>query len=141
LDYAYGGEITFTYFLKKDKQKIFGFAKFLDSPSSARMDSEFYQIINGKWEDATDNVLPDISLEKFTDDSTVVNSIGIYRYRVQFILPRQGTEVMLRIHPVSEVDAPSDYGTYSTMIESLPKLILQWNREKGVIEIKERSYY
>lgn len=133
--YEYGGEVTFTYFLKKDKQKLFGFAKFSEGPSSAYMDGEFYQLVNNKWENVTLAVLPNISLEKFTSDSTVLAGIGM-DYRVQFILPQQGTELVLQIHPVGENDAPFEYGAYSSMIASIPELSLFWNREKGVFEIK-----
>ena len=133
--YEYGGNITLTYFVKKDKQKIFGFAQFMDGPSSAYMEGAFYQIVNNKWEDVSGSVLPDISLEKFTNDSTIIGSIGM-DYRVQFILPQHGTEVELRVHPVGENDAPFEYGLYSSMINSIPELILFWNREKGVFEIK-----
>ena len=132
--YEYSGDIAFTYFVRKDKQKVFAFSYFFDGPSSVSTDYAFYTLSNNKW--IQTSVLPDISIGNFTNDSTVIDSLG-FDYRIQLELPQQGTDVMVKIHPVGENDSPFDYPTYLSMINSLPIKVLNWNRETGEFEFEE----
>jgi hypothetical protein len=129
--YEYSGDIAFTYFVKRDKQKVFAFSHFFDGPSSVSADYAFYSISNNQWVEAS--VLPDISIADFTNDSTVIDSLGL-DYRIQLELPQQGTDVSVIIHPVGENDSPFEYGAYLAMIRSLPIKILKWNRDQGLFE-------
>lgn len=130
--FEYGGTIEFTYFVKSDKQKVFGYSEFFEGPSSISTDTKFYTYNNGQWTEIS--VLPPISLENFTD-SPIADSVGA-EYSIQYGLPHQGTDLTLTVQPVGENNAPFAYDRYLPFIQSLNTLTLHWNKEQGVFELK-----
>lgn len=135
-NHEYGGEIAFTYFVRANKTRLFGFSNFFDGPSSMSAFYYFFDYSQGQWKDMTAEVMPEIMLSHFTDDNAMVDSVS-QGYRVRLILPRQGTTVRVKILPVGEVDCPlDDYSRYLQFIESLPELELTWQRQEGRFALK-----
>lgn len=132
--YEYGGEIEFTYFVRKDKQKVFGYMESFDGPSSFRSETRFYTLLNNEWTETS--VLPDIDITDFDTTSTLIDSVQSI-YRLHYALPQHGTDVIVNVKPVGETDVPFDFKGYFNFIESLPNRILKWNRDKGVFELSK----
>ncbi len=132
--YEYGGEVAFTYFVKADKQKIFGYTEFFEGPSSSSASIQFFQLEKDKWHEVS--VLPDLSLTDFDSTSAMVDSVGS-EYNIQYTLPQQGTDIKANVLEVGENNTPFDYATYLDFIRKLPELTLKWNKLTGMFEIKK----
>jgi hypothetical protein len=131
--FEYGGEVEFTYFVKEDKQKIFGYSEFSEGPSSVSSETKFYSYTNSKWTEVS--VLPDLSLSDFSTSETV-DKIGT-EFTIRYQLPQHGTDLTAVVYPVGENNAPFDYGSYSKFINELPKLTLGFNKKSGTFELKK----
>jgi hypothetical protein len=129
--FEYGGEIEFTYFVKEDKQKIFGYSEFSEGPSSVSTTTKFYNYGNGKWTEVS--VLPDLSLSDFSTSDTV-EKIGT-EFQIRYQLPQHGTDVTAVVYPVGENNAPFDYEAYSKFINELPKLTLGFDKKSGTFKL------
>jgi hypothetical protein len=131
--FEYGGEIEFTYFVKEDKQKIFGYSEFTEGPSSASTKTKFYTYANNKWTEVS--VLPDLSLSDFSTSDTV-EKIGT-EFQIRYQLPQHGTDITAVVYPVGENNAPFDYEAYSKFINELPKLTLGFDKKTGTFNLKK----
>jgi hypothetical protein len=131
--FEYGGEIEFTYFVKEDKQKIFGYSEFSEGPSSASTMTKFYNYTNAKWTEIS--VLPDLSLSDFSTSDTV-EKIGT-EFQIRYQLPQHGTDVTAVVYPVGENNAPFDYQAYSKFINELSTLTLSFDKKTGTFNLKK----
>ena len=131
--FEYGGEIEFTYFVKEDKQKIFGYSEFFDGPSSSSSDTKYYTYTNQQWREISP--LPDLKLEDFST-SELVEKVGT-EYHIRYQLPQHGTDIIASVYPVGENNTPFDYSSYSEFINGLPQLTLSFQKKSGQFVVKK----
>jgi hypothetical protein len=132
-EYGVPAENTFTYFVKEDKTKVFAYRYYNDggdgNPESL---TRFYTFSNGTWTDVTRQVLPAIGFADFWDKTKPLPAAKYQRVIYDYVLPRFGTTMVVKIHAESTVDnfIAADY--YDVLLPALKRSVqLVWNRELG----------
>ncbi|MBX2960964.1 MAG: hypothetical protein KF687_00550 [Cyclobacteriaceae bacterium] len=132
-EYGVPVENTFTYFVKADKSKVFAYRYFNDggagSPESL---TRFYTFSNGTWTDVTKQVLPAVGFSDFWDKTKPLPAANYQRVIYEYVLPRFGTTIVVKVHTESTVDnfIAADY--YDVLAPVLKRTVqLVWNRELG----------
>lgn len=132
---AYGVPVenTFTYFVKADKSKVFAYRYYNDggagSPESL---TRFFTFSNGLWTDVTQQVLPAVGFSDFWDKTKPLPAVKYQRVIFEYVLPRFGTTMVVKIHAESTVDNFIEADYYDVLSPALKRTVqLVWNRELG----------
>lgn len=135
--------VSFTYFIKEDKGKIFAFQYI-----SAHVDlvmavprAEFYVFKDNKWQDVTDDVRPNLGFEDFWGNQPLPDK-SLLEFNLELVLPQVGTTVLAKSSPAYAFQFPYSNlpkGYLETFEKRKFKTIeLNWNKKTGKFDTGKR---
>jgi hypothetical protein len=94
---------TFVMWVTADKSRLFGFAEDSLGYMGDSYKASFWTYGDGKWTE-TKNATPSISLKDFWGEGQPLPEKKYQHIRLQYVLPRRGTTLLVRLQAYNEPD-------------------------------------
>jgi hypothetical protein len=138
-------EITFCYFIRSDKKKVFGFNNVYYVDGYYGYETKFFLYEDGEWEDVSQEVLKNVGFSNFWSETKSLPDKKFQEFEIEYILPQFGTTLQAVFHerdwPLCECDMDMKWWKdYSKIIKQVKykKIDLTWDKQKGVFTIGKK---